>query len=529
MKRLVVGVVGAALAIVAAGRGQAVELLISGDFETPGAGIGDVPGWNLQEFLTGSADPVNSADLTGGADTQLFLRAFAGGGPLTPAQGNFDSDGQPVGDTDGADFLTWQRNLGLTGSATAAQGDATGDMNIDAEDLTRWKNSFGVGDPHYSNARLFQTVPASPGETYVFQGTSTFEEHYSGYVTTLGEGSPFGEIPSPTTTTFRMEFLDSSGAVLGTPTTLDLRTEQLIFGFPAVHTPLTAEAPAGTVNVRVTAEALNMAYNGTATSNGADQSAFFNDFSLTTQSDPSTPLLINGNLDQGPPDALDFWNQVENPATAFEILRTPIAGFSNHTPGGSRGVWLSAFFGEHPGFTAVNPDMIPVDGTISQTVQAQAGATYTFSGWSKFEANYSGGVDTIAATSPGNLAGQPSPTVTEIRLDFLDVNSQVIGSSVIDVKEAREMFTGGSANNNEWIQHTLSEVAPAGTRFARLTAQMLDGVVNINPGQSAFFDDFSLDGPLVTSIAAVPEPASLAGLSLGAVALSLAGRRRRAA
>jgi hypothetical protein len=505
-------------------RTDAVELLISGNFETPGAGVGDVPGWNLEEFITGSAALVNSADLTGGTDVQLFLRAFEGGGPLRPAQGNFDDDSLPAGDVDGSDFLTWQRNLGLTGTALPSQGDADADMDVDGADLATWKANFGK-DPAFTNARLSQMVPAAAGQTYSFQGTSTFEDNYSGFVTTLDPESPFGAIPSPTTSTFRMEFLDSGGNVIGTPASLNLRTEQTFPGFPVVHSPVVAQAPAGTANVRVVAEALNMAWNGNAANMGALQSAFYNDFSLTTAANPSNQLLTNGDLNQGAPDALDFWNQVENPVARTEILRTPIAAFSNHTPGGSRGVWLSAFFGAHSGF-----DPIPVDGIISQTVQAQAGATYTFSGWTKFEANYSGGVDTISAASPGTMPGAPSPTETEIKLEFLDINELVIGSSVIDAREARRLISPtGNANDNQWYQHTLQAVAPPNTVFARLTAQMIDGVFNVDPGQSAFFDDFSLMGPGMSLVAnaAVPEPSSLVGLATGALIVGLRRNRKK--
>lgn len=517
-------------AIYGADRTAAVELLISGDFETPGGAVGDVPGWTLEEFATGSAAEVNSASVTGGEDVQIFLQAFAGGGPLHERQGNFDNDGLPRGEVDGVDFLTWQRNFGKT-DALPSEGDATGgpdgvpDGIVNTADFDIWKPNFGAGPPLATNARLSQTVPASPGETYSFVGTSTFEEHYSGAVTTLGDESPFGQIASPTVTRFRMEFLDMGGAVLGTPTVLDLRTEQAFPGFPVVHSPLTAQAPPGTFNVRVVAEALDMVWNGSSTQDtpGLLQSAFFNDFKLTTATEPQTDLLVNGNLNQGPPDALDFWNQVEVPATQLEILRTPIAPFSNHTPGGTRGVWLSAFFGEHPNF---EPD--PVDGIISQTVQAVAGANYTFSGWTKFEGNYSGGVDTIAPGGGGNLAGMPSPTITEIRLEFLDVNSDVIspgGTFIIDVEAARKALQGGGiANDNIWRQHVLGAVSPAGTRFARLTAQMIDGVFNIDPQQSAFFDDFSLDGPLVPSVA-IPEPASVV-LALGVLLIGMRSRPR---
>jgi hypothetical protein len=523
------------LALAGANRADAVELLISGNFETPGGLVGDVPGWTLTEFATDSAAPVNSADLTGGADAQLFLRAFEGGGPLHPAQGNFDDDALPVGDADGADFLTWQRNLGLTGTALPSQGDSNEDMDVDRDDLNAWVDNFGKAAPRYINARLTQTVPAAVGETYTFMGTSTFEEHYSGFVSTLGSDSPFGTIPSPTVTRFKMDFLDANGEVISS-TTRDLRQDYVptgpnLPGFPVVHPALVGQAPAGTVNVRVGGEALNMAWNGTAGPTGSEggmQSAFFNDFLLTNATNPGTDLLFNGNLDLGPPDALDFWNQVENPTdfTPFnEILRTPIQSFSNHTPGGSRGVWLAAFFGN----TTTWSDE-PVDGIISQRVGAVAGASYTFSGWTKFEGGYSGGVDAVAGIAPSTMApGATSPTRTEIVLEFLDINNVVIGSAVIDV-EADRKLQSGNANDNQWRQHTLQAVAPAGTRFAILRAQMIDGVFHRDVGgtlgnQSAFFDDFSLEGPVPPMIGSVPEPSSLAGLAIAV--LMVGGRMRR--
>ncbi len=519
--------VACALAIVGVSQVNAVELLVSGDFETPGAGVGDIPGWTLEQFVTGSDEEITTATLTGGTDIQLWLLAFAGGSPLGPSQGNFNNDGLPAGNVDGRDFLIWQRNFGRT-DALPADGDATNDMVVNSDDLSIWQSNYGKSPAGvFTNAVLSQVVPAAAGETYSFQGTSTFEDNYSGFVTTLDAESPHGAIPSPTVTQFKMEFLNSSGNVIGAPTTFDLRTEQTFPGFPIVHTPLTAVAPAGTTNVRVVAEALNMAWNGNSATMGGAQSAFFNDFTLTDATNPGMDRLTNGNLDIGIPDALDFWNVVTNPDPSVnpEILRTPIAPWANNTPGGTRGVWLSAFFGAHPNF---EPD--PVDGIISQTVEAQAGATYTFSGWTRFEAGYSGGVDTINAASTGFFAGMTSPTRTEIELAFLDINGDVISSSVIDAKEARRLLSPTmNANDGVWREHELEAVAPAGTVFARLSAQMIEGVFNIDPGQSAFFDDFSLIGPngvLIAGFAAVPEPASLLGLVLGTLIMGLKRNRK---
>jgi hypothetical protein len=281
--------------------------------------------------------------------------------------------------------------------------------------------------------------------------------------------------------------------------------------------------------VRVVAEALNMVWNGSSLQEtpGTLQSAFFNDFTLTRSGAPGTELLENANLNLGTPSALDFWNQSETPASRTEILRT--ASFANHTPGGTLGVWYSAFFGSHPLF-----EPTPVSGQISQTVQANAGDVFNFSGWSKFEGGYSGGVDTICsgAGCTGLLAGQPSPTQTLIELAFLDINEAVISTSVIDVKEDRELQNVAApllgANDNVWRQHFFTgAVAPAGTEFVRISARMIDAVFNKDVGgslgnQSIFFDDFTLTGPggSIVLFGAVPEPTSLALVAFGLAAIS---------
>jgi len=60
--------------------------------------------------------------------------------PAPPADdADFDGDG----DVDGADFLTWQENLGLTGTATLATGDANDDGNVTGADLAVWQAQFG--------------------------------------------------------------------------------------------------------------------------------------------------------------------------------------------------------------------------------------------------------------------------------------------------------------------------------------------------------------------------------------------------
>ncbi len=61
------------------------------------------------------------------------------GDPVVANSADFDGDGTVTG----ADFLAWQRHVGLTSGATRAQGDANADGRVDAADLALWKSNFG--------------------------------------------------------------------------------------------------------------------------------------------------------------------------------------------------------------------------------------------------------------------------------------------------------------------------------------------------------------------------------------------------
>lgn len=56
-----------------------------------------------------------------------------------------DADFDGDGDIDGADFLTWQRNLG-SGTSTS-QGDADNDGDVDGDDLAVWQMQFDAAPP----------------------------------------------------------------------------------------------------------------------------------------------------------------------------------------------------------------------------------------------------------------------------------------------------------------------------------------------------------------------------------------------
>jgi hypothetical protein len=92
----------------------------------------------------------------GSPSTISFLEEYYG---VATAHGaDFDEDGE----VDGRDFLTWQRNLGLTGAVTQ-QGDANGDGNVNEEDLAIWQNTFGPQSP-------VQSVPEPSGAAGAWAG-----------------------------------------------------------------------------------------------------------------------------------------------------------------------------------------------------------------------------------------------------------------------------------------------------------------------------------------------------------------------
>ncbi len=61
------------------------------------------------------------------------------------AESSFTADFDSDNDTDGADFLAWQRGFGIDANATLAQGDADGNGTVDEYDLQIWSTTFGLG------------------------------------------------------------------------------------------------------------------------------------------------------------------------------------------------------------------------------------------------------------------------------------------------------------------------------------------------------------------------------------------------
>lgn len=78
-------------------------------------------------------------DVLAVGDTFNEVLAAVSAGP-----GGDDADFDGDGDIDGADYLTWQKNLGTTSGATLATGDANGNGAVNGDDLTVWKSQFAT-------------------------------------------------------------------------------------------------------------------------------------------------------------------------------------------------------------------------------------------------------------------------------------------------------------------------------------------------------------------------------------------------
>ncbi|BBO34627.1 dockerin type I domain-containing protein [Lacipirellula parvula] len=334
-----------------------------------------------------------------------------------------------------------------------------------------WLRPWAAGDTSTEmvNGVISQIVPGVASENYTFTGWSKFEQNYAGGVTNLDFFSPLdpgqtGTVPSPTNTLFEMAFLDASNSVIGTPITMDLRTARgpVPNNNTWIQHTLSGAAPAGTANIRVSASMLNGVFN-----TNPSQSAFVDNFSLTGSSAPTTEKLANPNFNLLPPEFPGSFTLTESPSGRDTAGG---ASFANRQAPGANGVWLKAFSGSLAD---------PSDATLSQTVAATVGGNYTFSAWSKWETNYSGGLAAIS--------GSPSPTQTLIELAFLDAGNVVIGTPVtVNLK------TAGQLNDNTWRQYSVNGIAPAGAVNVRVSAIMNDGVNSGANPQSAFFDDLSL-------------------------------------
>jgi hypothetical protein len=115
---------------------------------------------NLSELISTGATPMNvGAELSVGnawnaaglqdltfsyltPDGQQHSGSVFFGAKAVVPTGNADFNGDGI--VNGADFLKWQRGLGLNGQSNNLNGDANGDGTVSAADLAIWKSQFGT-------------------------------------------------------------------------------------------------------------------------------------------------------------------------------------------------------------------------------------------------------------------------------------------------------------------------------------------------------------------------------------------------
>jgi hypothetical protein len=109
--------------------GAQLEFDAAGNLYVANSGI-DASGQRVQVFSPGGSTKATTS--SSGTFTVM---------PFAPPANNADFDND--GDVDGADFLVWQRGVGLTSQPNKSTGDANGDGNVNAADLAIWRTKFG--------------------------------------------------------------------------------------------------------------------------------------------------------------------------------------------------------------------------------------------------------------------------------------------------------------------------------------------------------------------------------------------------
>lgn len=454
--------------------------------------------------------------------------------------------------------LGWMSNESITGETTAislaehvAGGQSPLDLGTPALGVTisPWAGNTGAfeGQNKKVNYTLEQTITSqTAGQQYHLSGDFFMDFNFSGIVTNLDPLSPSdpggtGTVPSPTIAKMELIFMNGTTPI-GAPATLDLRAAAAASGITGDWATYTLEgtSPANTNAVKVKISALDMVDNFTP------QGFRLDNFSLK-RGTSTAERLTNANLNQA--GAPLGWDLIETPEGTDN---SSFIGFAHHptaTAPTGQGLWVRAFEGG--------------EFSLTQTKPAVAGGAYTFTGWSFFEQNYIGGV-----------TGQTT-TETFLKLEFLDASNAILSTETTDIAASRFLQSGNTnANDATWREHTLMANAPAGSVNVRISVGATGLGFNVDPKQSAFFDDFSLQGPapgvpgdwdndldvdgndfliiqrglgttttaadiatwkanfgthpVVGATGAVPEPASFAGAAILALAGLHAARRRQA-
>lgn len=298
-------------------------------------------------------------------------------------------------------------------------------------------------------------------------------------------------------------------------------------------------------------------------------------------------LGINGAGDDAVPDGWEMNESiVQTPANGNETLaegafygHRRYQGDGCYDIGRCWNMWFKPYVGTFTQDIAGVPNAEDNFAHLYQDVPGTPGMQYTMSGFAAAEAHFAGGVTNLnwqtgdpgsPSSDPNNFTDGPlSPTDVFFGLEFLDASDVVLNTHEVELLQAG--LVNSSVSNwtdAVWKQFTIVAVAPAGTTQVRVRASMIDGVWNPGADPQSFFvdafsltaeevegtpGDFDLDGdvdgrdfliwqrnPVVgnlidwqtnygigslTSTTAVPEPSSLAMISL--LSLSLATMSRK--
>lgn len=155
--------------------------------------------------------------LTGEVEDYLVTLAASPAAVVTGMPADFDQDN----DVDGADFLTWQRNLGMTSGAGQSHGSTNGDGDVDGADLNAWGLQFGQTAAS-SGSSSGSSVPAATtlgvgagGATSVRDGslaasgltpaTTQLGRNFTAFVSSLSSASPTADSSASGGATARFE------------------------------------------------------------------------------------------------------------------------------------------------------------------------------------------------------------------------------------------------------------------------------------------------------------------------------------
>jgi hypothetical protein len=356
------------------------------------------------------------------------------------------------------------------------------------------------------NFELTKDFNITTQAVYILTADVQMGEGYSGAPgnETLDPLSPSGAVPSPTNTNITLSFLNASNMVIGTPTVYDLRTntpiETALAGEWFTHTVTTPHS-GGAAKLRIEFNALNMVDNDGDSALGdppRDQLFKLDYFTLKRQgsgidliagNDPGAENPQNGHLNlPGPPANWNLVEKFSDPGNTTPVNSASVIHFAHHDtvaqPSG-QGLWLRSFAGFNDGGGSPRP----VDAIMTQTAAATVGGMYSFSAWTAWEAGFSGDTSLFPT----------SPTDVQMTMEFLDSSNGVIGSPVVlDLFDAgmRADADGGNIEPEDWQQFTINGTAPAGAVNVRVGVAGLEMILSGASGpQSAFFDEFSLEGP----------------------------------